>query len=595
MEQRGEMMKSEAHVGHRRAKLARLFWLALGPALGIAALLILPDVFAVLSRPVRRELIEGILNALQVGYVALLAVCLPGAALVAWAGFRARRRGQGRPLLARLFLLCGSCIMGLIGLELAAFAWLAWADRMPVLSERLADRPRPDLVHPRLASSRSETESDLPDRFASAAADTVHFVVIGESSAQGYPYYPRLSIGDIVVWQLQRAVAERRFDVAVLAKGGADLQMMHHKLASLDRRPDAMIIYVGHNEFQARYAWARTMRPRPGPGEPLEPFADRFSRFSPFFRMIGKAIDTNRLDAPAPLYPREVLDWPMCTPSEYAEILRDFRGRLEAIVAYCERLGTLPILVIPPANEGGFEPSRSTLPETVSDFERQALTREFRSARAAEVEPARAISQYRSLVARQPGFAEAQFRLARLLEHSGDWDEARLCYTRARDADAIPLRCPTPFQDAYRAVAARHDCILIDGPEVLRAISPHGILDDTLFHDAHHPTLRGHIALAEAVLRALHARHAFGWRAGPDPVIEPLDCAEHFGVKPNDWFLVCERSSEFYRYSSITRYDPTERLAKARRYGLAAEKIAEGVPPEETGVPGVGCRVKNRD
>ena len=33
--------------------------------------------------------------------------------------------------------------------------------------------------------------------------------------------------------------------------------MMHQKLGDLDYRPDALMVYVGHNEFQGRYAWMR--------------------------------------------------------------------------------------------------------------------------------------------------------------------------------------------------------------------------------------------------------------------------------------------------------------------------------------------------
>ena len=74
-------------------------------------------------------------------------------------------------------------------------------------------------------------------------------------------------------------------------------------------------------------------------------------------------ISKNRLDSPPPLAGRhQLIDPPLCSPSESADILADFRGRLEAIVGYCERIGALPILIVPPANEAGYEPSRSTLP-----------------------------------------------------------------------------------------------------------------------------------------------------------------------------------------------------------------------------------------
>ena len=80
----------------------------------------------------------------------------------------------------------------------------------------------------------------------------------------------------------------------------------------------------------------------------------------------------------------QLIDPPLCSPSETAEVLADFTARLEALVGYCERIGALPILIVPPANEADYEPSRSTLPPTVSGTERDRLVREFFEARGVE-------------------------------------------------------------------------------------------------------------------------------------------------------------------------------------------------------------------
>ncbi len=45
----------------------------------------------------------------------------------------------------------------------------------------------------------------------------------------------------------------RRFECEILAWLGDSLEMQHRKLATLKRRPDAVIIYSGHNEFAARF------------------------------------------------------------------------------------------------------------------------------------------------------------------------------------------------------------------------------------------------------------------------------------------------------------------------------------------------------
>ena len=64
-------------------------------------------------------------------------------------------------------------------------------------------------------------------------------------------------MGEIVGWQLGRSIPGRRFHVNVLARSAAPLEAMRQALTGLKRRPDAMIIYSGHNEFYAHDNWKR--------------------------------------------------------------------------------------------------------------------------------------------------------------------------------------------------------------------------------------------------------------------------------------------------------------------------------------------------
>jgi hypothetical protein len=193
------------------------------------------------------------------------------------------------------------------------------------------------------------------------------------------------------------------------------------------------------------------------------------------------------------------------------------------------------------------------------------------------------------LLLRQPGFAESHFRLARLLEDAGAWDEAYQEYIAARDLDGMPTRCLTVFQQAYHDVASSHDCALVDGQALFHAIGPHGMLGDSLFNDAMHPSLRGQFALATAILEALRERRSFGWPDGvPAPVIDPAKCVAHFGMSRTDWVPVCVWGALFYSAAAKLRYDPSQCLAKQEAYGAAGRRIGAGEPAEAVGLPNVG-------
>ena len=166
-----------------------------------------------------------------------------------------------------------SCLVALLLLELGAAGWRAWMHRFPA----------------------------LPTRFAASPPDEYRIVVLGGSSASGEPYWPWLSVGQIVAWQLSEAVADRRFDCEILAYPGDSLEMQHHKLADLKQRPDAVIIYAGHNEFVARFEEEREGWLDEQAGTGLARLAYRATLSSAFCSLAYEIISKNRLDRPPPL------------------------------------------------------------------------------------------------------------------------------------------------------------------------------------------------------------------------------------------------------------------------------------------------------
>jgi hypothetical protein len=219
----------------------------------------------------------------------------------------------------------------------------------------------------------------------------------------------------------------------------------------------------------------------------------------------------------------------------------------------------------------------------VSEFE---TAREFESS-----DPARSAAGYQAILERHPSFAEAHFRLARLLERDGRLTDAGPRYLASLDHDGLPIRCPARFRDAYLEVASRHPrSILIDGRSELSAISPNGLIGDEVIQDTHHPTLRGMVALAGAVLREFPFRQVFKQSPTIALPLDPAACAAHFGMDNSKWATVCERTSVHYERVAGYRYDPADRLDKSRRYAGAAERIRGGTSPDALGVAGIGAR-----
>lgn len=525
----------------------------------------------------------GFLVALELAYFLSIAASTAGSIIFGLLVVRSRNRGKLQPGPAQGLLLCLSLMTSLAAAEAVTAAVLGMKSSAAVGSRI-----------PGLAVG----DPQLPLRFEDKPASEVRLVVLGESSAVGFPCQEWLSIGRVVTWGLERSIPSRRFSLQTIAHEGDTLEDQHRALSRLERRPDAIIVYCGHNEFAKRYPPHRDVghyldKPRRVPFWELD---SRLGVHSALCTVIRHAIDKRSVGIPPSFRSaRPLVDVPVFSEADSSERLADFRHRLEVIASYCEQIGALLVLVVPPGNDADFEPNRSYLPRGTPPEQRDAFSHAFLAVKQREsIDAAGCIESYKELLNQQPGFAEAHFRLARLLRQAGHWEEAYQHFVAARDLDGFPVRCIGPLQQAYRDVAQSHDAVLVDGQELFHVIGEHGLLDDRLFHDAMHPSVRGHIALGQAVLQALYERRAFGWSDhSPPPRLDYAECESHFGLDSNAWKILCDRGAMFYYGTASSRYDPSERLAKLEAFRQGSRRISEGAPPRSIGLPNIGLESRS--
>jgi hypothetical protein len=521
----------------------------------------------------------------------VLALVVPGTLVLGFQFFRGQQTNARRAALARPLALCVSVLLALVAAEAASAIWQSRAHRFSAMPIGGFGRGTGSPVSPfRTPVADFNLPTDFPDPVGDRDID---LVILGESSAEGVPFTNGLSIGGILAWKMSEAMPARRIRSTALARSGDTLEWQHRELTKLWRRPDLLVLYCGHNEFTSRLPDSRNLAHYDDEKLPTawDILVDRMQQTSSLAGLIHETAQRYRIAIPSAAHgQRRLVDVPCYTLTEYNTLLVDFRRRLETIVAYATRVGALPVLILPAANDAGFEPNRSILPARTSRSQRESFRRDFLAARRLETaDTAAAIKSYQALLALQPGFAETHYRLARLREQTGEWDEAYRHDVASRDRDGYPMRLMSDFQQVYRDVASRHDCILIDSQSYFHAIDRHGLLGDELFQDAMHPSLRGQIALAQAVLQALRARRAFGWPPdSPVPDVDPAECAAHFGLQPGGWRDVCLRVLQFNYLAAPLRYDPGRRLQARDAYAAAADRIAAGADPEALGLPNIG-------
>jgi hypothetical protein len=159
-------------------------------ALALGLILIAPDYWRLLPRTTRRPIIETVLQLLLIGYLAAWAGSFAAIGVGLVRRREAARRARG---VSAAQLLLGGCslLLALVGAEITLGVWTA----------RQGGHERAMIPVPRESHAQA------------GGVGPVRIVVVGESSARGYPYQPRLSVGQIVAWSLQNALPERKVEM----------------------------------------------------------------------------------------------------------------------------------------------------------------------------------------------------------------------------------------------------------------------------------------------------------------------------------------------------------------------------------------------
>lgn len=234
------------------------------------------------------------------------------------------------------------------------------------------------------------------------------------------------------------------------------------------------------------------------------------------------------------------------------------------------------------ARDGGLLPVLSTVVGNVTGMgpglmlpkEKDLLDR-FARAEAAERagKRRRAEALYRGLMADSRTTGYAMFQLAHLRLSQGDIAGARKLYWRAYDVQPLAFRRATRKQNALvRRLARAWKIPLADAVVQFGKAGRHGLPDNSLFSDGHHPNARGYLLLAETMARALASRVggavSVPGRSPADTLSREYDCNR-----------ACQTRAELNNASwvitvSLDDSRPERQLALARRKVERAARLA---------------------
>jgi len=304
----------------------------------------------------------------------------------------------------------------------------------------------------------------------------IRIFVMGESAAAGFPYPANGAFSNVLADALQDVLPSDTVEVVNLGIAATNSYTIADLAPDvIAQRPDAILIYAGHNEYYGALGAGSTETLGAVPAfVRLYLRLQRFKTFLLLRNVVGIALAAAHGESP--------LATPDPHPSRMETVVRDQRITLGGKVY-----------------ERGKRQFESNLLVALRAFQRAGVP-VFIGSTPSNL---RDRKPFGSLTSPADSSAATVFDSARAALSRGDIERARLQFARARDLDIIRFRAPGEFREIIRRVATKTGAHYVPSEEAFDSAAQYGIPGQDLFLEHVHPNAGGYLLLGRTYFGAL--------------------------------------------------------------------------------------------
>ena len=301
--------------------------------------------------------------------------------------------------------------------------------------------------------------------------------VLGESTAAGFPYGNNLTFTRILNRRLADTFPDRRIEVVNTAFTAINTYTILDFMDEiLEQKPDAILIYAGHNEFYGALGvgsmeslgrnnnFVRTYLKL----QRLKTFILLRDAIRFIYNLFGSASEDDSIDDPMETeMSRIVKEQTIPFGSSLYEAGKDqFRSNLHSILQKSKEAGVSVLISELVSNTRDQNPFISLGTDTILS-------------------------------------AQKLFEKARAYEKAGKYELARETYYRAKDMDALRFRAPEEFNDIIHSQANEFSIPVVPMKSYFESASPDRLIGNNLMNEHLHPNINGYFLMADAFYNAM--------------------------------------------------------------------------------------------
>ena len=343
------------------------------------------------------------------------------------------------------------------------------------------------ICNPNMGARYFFMQSTIPDPpndafLKTKPANGYRIFVMGESTTAGYPYGNNVMFSRFLHKRLADTFPDKHIEVVNVATSAINSYAVLDRVDEvLAAQPDAILIYLGHNEFYGALGVASNESL--GKIRGVVKLYLKLERFKTFLLLrdgIGKLRNfISRIfyggsvsDPSGTLMERMVAEQTVPYGSTLYDLgKRQFDGNLRDILQKAQQ-ANVPVI----------------LSEVVSNIRDQ---NPFISA------PTDSLPS-----------AEIVYQRAQKLEADSQFDSARALYYHAKDLDVLRFRASEEFNQLIHRVAAEFDAPVVPMKSYFEAASPNRLIGENLMLEHLHPNFEGYFLMSDAFFDVMR-RHGF--------------------------------------------------------------------------------------
>lgn len=356
------------------------------------------------------------------------------------------------------------------------------------------------------------------------AKDAIRLVVQGESTTAGYPYGLGASLAGMLDQRLKRTFPGRQVEVINTAMSAVNsFALLDFADEIIELKPDAVLIYVGHNEYLGVLGVGSSYSSSSSPAFNLLYLKLRqLATFQTAQNLYQQwQLPAEEDNSGRTLMAKVAQGQHIPFESDlYHAGLQQFEQNMALLLGKYQQAGIAVYIATIASNIADQPPFVS---EPVTAQQQQQLQQLDQTAVRQQLEQQAELQHHAAL----------SYALGQYYRTQQQSDQAVLWLTRAKDYDQLRFRAPSAINQQIRSLADRYGAYLVDVEQTFMRQSEQALVGKSLMLEHLHPTIQGYFLLADSFYQQLKQQQLAGrWQRMIDAQVawaqRPLLPAEEF-------------------------------------------------------------------